>query len=91
MGNCQMDLYATLADCQNSISQQFYDQTDTGLCIPPMFQWGYSTMLGCQEVLSIVIIGLLNMSLGLATLLDYLYQSLPRYFLFTLSTRDTAP
>ncbi|KAL2015355.1 hypothetical protein VTK56DRAFT_5773 [Thermocarpiscus australiensis] len=25
MGNCQMDLYATLADCQNSISQQWYD------------------------------------------------------------------
>jgi hypothetical protein len=47
MGNCQMDLYATLADCQNSLSQQFYDQTDTGLCIAPMFQWNYFTMLGC--------------------------------------------
>jgi hypothetical protein len=47
MGNCEMDLYATLADCQNSISQQTYDQANTDVCIPPMFQWDYFTVFFC--------------------------------------------
>ena len=47
MGNYQMDLYATLADCQNGIPQQVYDYFNEGACIPPQFQWDYLTMFGC--------------------------------------------
>lgn len=47
MGNCELDLYATEEDCENSESQQFYGQANEGDCIPPMFQWDYYTVVRC--------------------------------------------
>lgn len=47
MGNCEIDLYATEEDCDNSRSQQTYDQGDEDVCVPPMFQWDYYTVFGC--------------------------------------------
>ena len=39
MGNCELYLHATVADCEAGESEQFYDAGNEDVDIPPMFQW----------------------------------------------------